>query len=74
MLESLSAERLPNAGKHCRDADAPDGHMVVAYRIAHAIITEYGVTGGLVAYAVSYGASLIRPGVRGNCRSGRLRR
>src|ERR1700730_4493380 len=41
-----------------RDADAPDGHIVVADRIAHAIVTEYGVAGGLVACAVGYSASL----------------
>lgn len=42
-----------------RDADAPDGHVVVAaYRIAHAIVSEYGVSGGLVACAVGYGVSL----------------
>jgi hypothetical protein len=32
--------------------------MVVAYRIAHAIVTEYGVAGGQVACAVGYGVSL----------------
>jgi hypothetical protein len=33
----------------------------VACRIAHAIVSEYGIAGGLVACAVGYGASLIRP-------------
>ena len=39
------------------DADAPDSHKVVAHRIAHAIVAECGVAGGLVACA-DYGASL----------------
>ena len=39
------------------DADGPDSHKVVAHRIAHAIVAECGVAGGLVACA-DYGASL----------------
>jgi hypothetical protein len=35
------------------------GTWYVLHRIAHVIVTEYGIPGGLVACAVIYGAGLV---------------
>jgi hypothetical protein len=35
------------------------GVFYVAHRIAHAIVTEYGIFGGIIMCALAYGISLI---------------
>ena len=44
---------------HGRDDRLPDGTWWVLHRIAHAIVTEYGLLGGLIACGAIYITGLI---------------